>query len=203
MLSSVSRNAPLLCKLGAQWARACLGLHEQLALHQRHATTAVARDPSYSRVSEDDIEFFKSVLGDRGVVEDETALEPMNRCAKACIHATLYATLYIKHQPQQLRTSQLYCNPYLARRDWMGKYVGRSKLALKPNTTEEVSQVLAYCSRRRLALVPQGGNTGLVGGSVPVFDEIVLNMSSLNKIVSFDEVCMGFMCARAWPWPVK
>jgi FAD/FMN-containing dehydrogenase len=70
----------------------------------------------------------------------------------------------------------------------MGKYTGRSSLGLKPTSTDEVSQILAYCSLRRLALVPQGGNTGLVGGSVPVFDEVVLNLSAMNKIVSFDEV---------------
>lgn len=73
-------------------------------------------------------------------------------------------------------------------RDWMGKYQGSSKLALRPSTTDEVSQLLAYCSLRRLAVVPQAGNTGLVGGSVPVFDEIVLNMGNMNKIISFDEV---------------
>jgi D-2-hydroxyglutarate dehydrogenase len=70
----------------------------------------------------------------------------------------------------------------------MGKYQGSSKLALRPGTTDEVSQLLAYCSLRRLAVVPQAGNTGLVGGSVPVFDEIVLNMGNMNKIMSFDEV---------------
>lgn len=36
----------------------------------------------------------------------------------------------------------------------------------------QVSQILKYCNSRRLAVVPQGGNTGLVGGSVPVFDEV-------------------------------
>lgn len=51
-----------------------------------------------------------------------------------------------------------------------------------------MSQLLAYASLRRLAVVPQGGNTGLVGGSVPVFDELVLSLSSMNKVLSFDEV---------------
>lgn len=37
----------------------------------------------------------------------------------------------------------------------------------------QVSQILQYCDSRRLAVVPQGGNTGLVGGSVPVFDEVL------------------------------
>lgn len=37
----------------------------------------------------------------------------------------------------------------------------------------QVSQILKYCNSRSLAVVPQGGNTGLVGGSVPVFDEVM------------------------------
>lgn len=37
----------------------------------------------------------------------------------------------------------------------------------------QVSQILKYCNSRCLAVVPQGGNTGLVGGSVPVFDEVM------------------------------
>jgi len=36
--------------------------------------------------------------------------------------------------------------------------------------------------------VPQGGNTGLVGGSVPVFDEIIINMQYMDKIEKFDPV---------------
>jgi serine/threonine-protein kinase 24/25/MST4 len=46
---------------------------------------------------------------------------------------------------------------------------------------------MKYCNGKKLAVVPQGGNTGLVGGSVPVFDEIVINTSRMNKIRSFDE----------------
>lgn len=60
----------------------------------------------------------------------------------------------------------------IGRRDWMHKYTGRSGLALRPRTTEQVSALLAHCSARRLAVVPQGGNTGLVGGSIPVHDEV-------------------------------
>lgn len=70
--------------------------------------------------------------------------------------------------------------------DWMKKYTGQSQLVLKPKTTEQVSQILAHCNARKLAVVPQGGNTGLVGGSVPVFDEVVLSLASMNKIRSFD-----------------
>lgn len=40
----------------------------------------------------------------------------------------------------------------------------------------------------RLAVVPQGGNTGLVGGGVPVFDEIILSTANMNSVRSFDDV---------------
>jgi len=51
-----------------------------------------------------------------------------------------------------------------------------------------VSKILSYCNDRRLAVVPQGGNTGLVGGSVPVFDEIVVSMQLMNRVLSFDKL---------------
>lgn len=72
--------------------------------------------------------------------------------------------------------------------DWMRKYRGHCQLVLKPGSTDEVSKILKYCNDNMLAVVPQGGNTGLVGGSVPVFDEIVVNMSRMNQIIDFDEV---------------
>ncbi|CAJ1930312.1 unnamed protein product [Sphenostylis stenocarpa] len=78
--------------------------------------------------------------------------------------------------------------------DWMHKYNGSSKLLLQPRTTEQVSQILKYCNSRCLAVVPQGGNTGLVGGSVPVFDEVIISLSSMNKIISFDKVSGVLVC---------
>jgi FAD/FMN-containing dehydrogenase len=80
--------------------------------------------------------------------------------------------------------------------DWMRKFRGRTQLVLKPSNKEELSQVLKYCNDNMLAVVPQGGNTGLVGGSVPVFDEIVINLQKMNKIRSFDEVS-GILVADA------
>lgn len=58
---------------------------------------------------------------------------------------------------------------------------------LKPNSTEEVSGILKHCNQRKLAVVPQAGNTGLVGGSNPLFDEIIINMSNMNKVLGFDK----------------
>ncbi|KAJ4377328.1 D-lactate ferricytochrome c oxidoreductase [Neocucurbitaria cava] len=80
--------------------------------------------------------------------------------------------------------------------DWMRKFRGHTKLVLKPSSTEEVSKILKYCNDNMLAVVPQGGNTGLVGGSVPVFDEIVINLQKMNEIRSFDEVS-GILVADA------
>ena len=61
-------------------------------------------------------------------------------------------------------------------------------MLLKPKTTEEVSKIMAYCNTRNLAVCPQGGNTGLAGGSVPVFDEIILSTSLMDGIISLDKV---------------
>lgn len=72
--------------------------------------------------------------------------------------------------------------------DWMRKYRGQSQLVLKPKTTEQVASILKYCNDNKLAVVPQGGNTGLVGGSNPIFDEIIISLSAMNKIRSFDPV---------------
>ena len=78
--------------------------------------------------------------------------------------------------------------------DWMGKYRGQSALALRPGSTREVSEILAHCHARRLAVVPQGGNTGLVGGSVPIADEIVLSLSRMNRILAVDEAAGSLTC---------
>ncbi|GAB0193355.1 D-2-hydroxyglutarate dehydrogenase, mitochondrial [Grus japonensis] len=78
--------------------------------------------------------------------------------------------------------------------DWLKSVRGCSKLMLKPQTTAEVSDVLRYCYERNLAVNPQGGNTGLVGGSVPVFDEIILSTVLMNQIISFDKVSGILVC---------
>lgn len=71
--------------------------------------------------------------------------------------------------------------------DWIKSVRGASNVVLKPKTTEEVSEIVKYCHAQKLAVVPQGGNTGLVGGSVPVFDEVVISMGLMNKIEHIDE----------------
>jgi FAD/FMN-containing dehydrogenase len=68
------------------------------------------------------------------------------------------------------------------------KYFGRTPLVLKPGSVGEVSAILALADETRTAIVPQGGNTGLVGGQVPSpdGDQIVVSLSRLNRIRSVD-----------------
>ena len=72
--------------------------------------------------------------------------------------------------------------------DWMNKYHGTATTVLKPRTTEEVSRVVRWCNERKIGIVPQGGNTGLVGGGVPVKNELVLSLANMTNIRSFDPV---------------
>ncbi|XP_011701190.1 PREDICTED: D-2-hydroxyglutarate dehydrogenase, mitochondrial isoform X2 [Wasmannia auropunctata] len=71
---------------------------------------------------------------------------------------------------------------------------GASRLILKPKSTEQVSSILKYCNEKRLAVCPQSGNTGLVGGSNPVFDEIVISMKLMNKILDTNELAGILTC---------
>ena len=70
--------------------------------------------------------------------------------------------------------------------DWMRKYEGSSRVLLLPRTTQQVSLILRHCNDRRLAVVPQGGNTGLVGGGVPVHDEVILGTRRMNRVLRVD-----------------
>ncbi|KAG1459267.1 hypothetical protein G6F56_006199 [Rhizopus delemar] len=118
------------------------------------------RNENYKKITEQDVDYFKSIVGDNGLIYDnQDDLFPYNT-------------------------------------DWMHKFRGKSQLVLKPKTTQQVSEIMKYCNQEKLAVVPQGGNTGLVGGSVPVFDEIVLSLQGLNKIRGFDSVS-GILTADA------
>ncbi|KAL6105466.1 d2hgdh [Pungitius sinensis] len=78
--------------------------------------------------------------------------------------------------------------------DWLKSVRGSSEVLLRPQTTEEVSQILKYCNGRNLAVNPQGGNTGLVGGGVPVYDEVILSTALMNKILTFDSISGILTC---------
>jgi D-2-hydroxyglutarate dehydrogenase len=78
--------------------------------------------------------------------------------------------------------------------DFLNSVRGYSNVVLKPKTTQEVSEILKYCNERRIAVCPQGGNTGLVGGSVPVFDEVVISMNLMNQVERIDEYSGILIC---------
>src|SRR5919204_4032803 len=68
--------------------------------------------------------------------------------------------------------------------DWRRQYSGTAECVVRPGSTAEVAAVMALCARENIAVVPQGGNTGLVGGSVPAgtHRQIVLSLSRMNRI---------------------
>jgi FAD/FMN-containing dehydrogenase len=72
--------------------------------------------------------------------------------------------------------------------DWRKQYSAPAECVVRPATTQETAQVVALCARENVAVVPQGGNTGLVGGSVPTGArrEIVLALGRMNRIRAID-----------------
>jgi len=78
--------------------------------------------------------------------------------------------------------------PYLT--DWRRRYTGRARCVVKPASTEEVAAVVALCAGERIPMVPQGGNTGLVGGATPRHDggEVLIKLSRMKRIREIDAV---------------
>lgn len=74
--------------------------------------------------------------------------------------------------------------PYLT--DWRKRFTGQALCVVRPQTTHEVSAIMRFAAEHHLAIVPQGGNTGLVGGSVPVGlgHEIVISLNRMTRIRS-------------------
>jgi FAD/FMN-containing dehydrogenase len=72
--------------------------------------------------------------------------------------------------------------------DWTRRFTGSARCVVRPANTGEVASVLQICGRHGVAVVTQGGNTGLVGGSVPTDGEVVLSTSRLNQIGPVDAV---------------
>jgi FAD/FMN-containing dehydrogenase len=88
--------------------------------------------------------------------------------------------------PAHVLTAAADIEPYL--NDWRGYYHGRSPAVLKPRTPEEVSAILQLANETLTPVVPQGGNTGLVGGQTPDDSgrEIVVSLERLDRIRAVD-----------------
>ena len=74
--------------------------------------------------------------------------------------------------------------------DWRGNYRGSSEIIFFPKSLTSIQKIVKFCFKKNIPIVPQGGNTGLVGGSVPRFNkgEIIINLCKLNNIREIDIV---------------
>ena len=74
------------------------------------------------------------------------------------------------------------------RTDWTGRWTGRTLAVVRPASTAEVVDVVRACGAAGVSLVPQGGNTGLVGAAIPHDEEVILSLRRLDSIESVDPV---------------
>lgn len=77
--------------------------------------------------------------------------------------------------------------PYL--RDWWGKHSGHALAVLRPANAEQVAAVVTLCARERIAIVPQGGNTGLCGGATPDSSDmpcVIVSLARMNRVRGLD-----------------
>jgi len=72
--------------------------------------------------------------------------------------------------------------------DWRRRWHGKSLAVVRPGSTAEVAAVVQACATQRVAIVPQGGNTGLVGGSVPDASgtQVLMNLQRMNRVRDID-----------------
>src|SRR5499426_770114 len=82
--------------------------------------------------------------------------------------------------------------PYLT--EMRDLYRGRTPMVLRPGSVEEVSRIVALANETGTAIVPQGGNTGLVGGQLPYNDEILLSLNRLDRIREVDATSNTITC---------
>lgn len=154
-LSPVDLRSSFLPTTSWQFGVCCRKLHTGTNGPKLSLAAVPDRLP-FSRITEEDLAFFRKILPGRAVTD-----------------------------PDLLESSNV---------DWLKSVRGSSEVLLRPQTTEEVSQILKYCNGRNLAVNPQGGNTGLVGGSVPVYDEIILSTALMNNILTFDSISGILTC---------
>lgn len=73
--------------------------------------------------------------------------------------------------------------------DWRGRVRGKAMAVVRPASTEQVAAVVKACVENRTSIIPQGGNTGLVSGSVPDASgkQVLLNLGRMNSVRAFDQ----------------
>ena len=76
-------------------------------------------------------------------------------------------------------------------KDWRGRYANEALAVVFPSDTQQVSEVVKLCVTNKISIVPQGGNTSLCGGSVPLagpIPQIIINLSRMNRIRALDAI---------------
>ena len=73
-------------------------------------------------------------------------------------------------------------------KSWRDNWVGKVPLVLRPRTTEQVADIVRLCAAAGVAIVPQGGNTGLTGAGQPHGDmsEVIVSLSRMDRIRAID-----------------
>lgn len=86
--------------------------------------------------------------------------------------------------------------------DWRRLYRGRTPAVVRPADTAEAAEVVRLCATRGVPLVPQGGNTSMVGGATPSADgtQVVLSLSRMNRIRGVDPMDMTLTAEAGVPW---
>ena len=70
--------------------------------------------------------------------------------------------------------------PFLT--EWRGRWPGKAAMIVAPASTQEVADVVKICAQHNVAITPQGGNTGLVGGQIPFGEEILLSLKRMRRV---------------------
>jgi FAD/FMN-containing dehydrogenase len=83
--------------------------------------------------------------------------------------------------------------------DFTGRFTGRARLVVRPGSTAEVAEVMSVCAGDGARIVPQGGNTGLVGGGVPAGGEVVLSLRRLTALGPLDTAAMQITAGAGVP----
>ncbi len=98
----------------------------------------------------------------------------------------LIADLQALLGPQGVLTAAADLEPYIV--DWRGVYRGAAAAVVRPADTAQVAAVMKRCAASGTPLVPQGGNTGMCGASVPNAggNEVVLSLARMNKVLDVD-----------------
>src|SRR5580692_13163942 len=105
-------------------------------------------------------------------------------------HSRLIDRLRQRLGPGGILTDPIDTDPYCE--DWRRLYRGRTPAVLRPATTSEVADAVRLCAEAHVPIVPQGGNTSMVGGAAVSEDgsQIILSLSRMNRVRGIDPVDM-------------